>query len=110
MTSLVIAAVLFAIVVALLYVLSYGLVLLFERWQRNQRRRRALVPLARRLHELLEEAGHPPVGRTGAGRHRLAPAKSGRRSAAGRNAGHRTGRTTRDGRVRYDYDQARFSR
>jgi hypothetical protein len=104
MTLLVIAAVVCAIVVALLYFLSYGLVLLFEHLQRNYRRRKALAPLARRLHELLEEAGHPPVVRTGAGRHRLAPARSGRR----RSTGRRSTRTARNGRVRYD--EARFSR
>jgi hypothetical protein len=66
-------AALFAVGTGLLYVLSYGMVLLFEQLQRNYRRRRALIPLTRRLHELLEEAGHPPVTPSSGGRHRLAP-------------------------------------
>ncbi|HEX4722914.1 MAG TPA: hypothetical protein VH333_10395 [Pseudonocardiaceae bacterium] len=107
MTTLVIAAVLFAVLVALLYLVSYGLVLLFESWQRNQRRRRALAPITRRLHELLEEAGRPPVVRTGAGRHRLAPARS---RSARRNTSRRIGRAGGTARLRYDYDTARFSR
>ncbi|HEX9335491.1 MAG TPA: hypothetical protein VF892_06385 [Pseudonocardiaceae bacterium] len=79
MTLLAIVALVFAGVTALLYVLSYGLVLLFEHLQRNYRRRRALIPLTRRLHELLEDAGHPPVTKSGAGRHRLAQNRNGRR-------------------------------
>jgi len=92
MTLLLMVAVLFAVVTGLLYVLSYGMVLLFEHLQRNYRRRRALVPLARRLHELLEEAGHPPVTPSGAGRHRLAPARNRHRSVRAvrsrRDTGH----------------------
>ena len=79
MNLLLIVAALFAVVTGLLYVLSYGMVLLFEHLQRNYRRRRALIPLTRRLHELLEEAGHPPVTPSGAGRHRLAPAENRRK-------------------------------
>ena len=95
MTTLVIAGLIFTALVAVLYFVSYGLVVVFENWQRNLRRRRSLEPITRRLHELLEEAGHPPVVRTGAGRHRLAPARSRRRSG---------------GRLRYDYETARFTR
>jgi hypothetical protein len=81
MTLLAIAALLFAAVTVVLYFISYGLVVLFERLQQNYRRRRALLPLTRRLHDLLEEAGHEPVSRYGGGRHRLAPTKNSRRRA-----------------------------
>src|ERR1700730_1243309 len=68
-----IAVVLLAVAVGLLYAMSFGLVVLFEHLQRTYRRRRALIPLTRRLHELLAEAGHPPVVRHSGGRHRRHP-------------------------------------
>jgi hypothetical protein len=73
METIGIAVVLLAVAVGLLYAMSFGLVVLFEHLQRSYRRRRALIPLTRRLHELLAEAGHPPVVRHSGGRHRRAP-------------------------------------
>jgi hypothetical protein len=74
MDAIGIAVVLLAVAVGLLYAMSFGLVVLFEHLQRTYRRRRALIPLTRRLHELLAEAGHPPVVRHSGGRHRRQPA------------------------------------
>lgn len=74
MDAIGIAVVLLAVAVGLLYAMSFGLVVLFEHLQRTYRRRRSLIPLARRLHELLAEAGHPPVVRHSGGRHRRQPA------------------------------------
>jgi hypothetical protein len=73
MDAIGIAVVLLAVAVGLLYAISFGLVVLFEHLQRTYRRRRALIPLTRRLHELLAEAGHPPVVRHSGGRHRRQP-------------------------------------
>ncbi|HYS37262.1 MAG TPA: hypothetical protein VEO01_16720 [Pseudonocardiaceae bacterium] len=73
METIGIAVVLLAVAVGLLYAMSFGLVVLFEHLQRSYRRRRALIPLTRRLHELLAEAGHPPVVRHSGGRHRRRP-------------------------------------
>ncbi|HEY3608600.1 MAG TPA: hypothetical protein VGL06_13920 [Pseudonocardiaceae bacterium] len=73
MDTIGIAVVLLAVAVGLLYAMSFGLVVLFEHLQRTYRRRRALIPLTRRLHELLAEAGHPPVVRHSGGRHRRHP-------------------------------------
>jgi hypothetical protein len=73
MDAIGIAVVLLAVAVGLLYAMSFGLVVLFEHLQRTYRRRRALIPLTRRLHELLAEAGHPPVVRHSGGRHRRRP-------------------------------------
>jgi hypothetical protein len=73
MDAIGIAVVLLAVAVGLLYAISFGLVVLFEHLQRTYRRRRALIPLTRRLHELLAEAGHPPVVRHSGGRHRRRP-------------------------------------
>lgn len=75
MTLLVISLLTFGTIAGLLYIGSYGAVLLFENLQRQRRRRKALAPLTRRLHEMLEEAGHPPVVRNSGGRHRMAPAR-----------------------------------
>jgi hypothetical protein len=73
MDAIGIAVVLLAVAVGLLYAMSFGMVVLFEHLQRTYRRRRALIPLTRRLHELLAEAGHPPVVRHSGGRHRRHP-------------------------------------
>jgi hypothetical protein len=81
MDAIGIAVVLLAVAVGLLYAMSFGLVVLFEHLQRTYRRRRALIPLTRRLHELLAEAGHPPVARHSGGRHRRHPAGRRHRSA-----------------------------
>jgi hypothetical protein len=73
MDAIGIAVVLLAVAVGLLYAISFGLVVLFEHLQRTYRRRRALIPLTRRLHDMLAEAGHPPVVPRSGGRHRRQP-------------------------------------
>jgi hypothetical protein len=71
MTLLLISLLTFGAIAALLYIGSYGAVLLFEHLQRQHRRRKALVPLTRRLHEMLADAGRPPIVRNSGGRHRM---------------------------------------
>jgi len=75
MTLFLISAATFGAIGGLLYIGSLGAVVLFEHLQRQHRRRKALIPLTRRLHDLLEEAGRPPVVRNSGGRHRMAPAR-----------------------------------
>jgi hypothetical protein len=78
MTLLVISGIASAAVVAAIYFLSYGAVVLYEQVQRAYRRRKALEPFTRRLHELLADAGHPPVVRGSGGRHRMRAATKAR--------------------------------
>lgn len=91
MTLFLISAVTFGAFGCLLYIGSLGAVLLFEHLQRQHRRRKALVPLTRRLHELLEEAGRPPVVRNSGGRHRMAPARKRRPGQPGYRPRYRPG-------------------
>ncbi|HEX4701999.1 MAG TPA: hypothetical protein VH352_07715, partial [Pseudonocardiaceae bacterium] len=71
MITLGVAVLLLAVAIGLLYALSYGMVVLVENLVRHHRKRRVLAKLTGRLHELLAEAGHPPVRRRQGGRHRL---------------------------------------
>ncbi|HKN96629.1 MAG TPA: hypothetical protein VJX10_05905, partial [Pseudonocardiaceae bacterium] len=57
-----------------LYGVSFGVLVAIESVRRRRRRRHRLAAATLRIHQLLAEAGHPPVRRRvfGGGRHRVA--------------------------------------
>jgi hypothetical protein len=98
MITIGVAVLLVAGAISVLYALSFCMVVLVEHMLRYRRKRRAYAVLTRRLHELLADAGHPPVRRGQGGRHRL---RTGRRA----NTGSRADTTTRPGAVEEPHNQ-----
>lgn len=84
MTLLAIGALSLIGATTVLFCVAYGMVRFAEYVARCRRRRLALEPFVRRLHDLLAEHGHDPVTRRSGGRHRLTPNRNRDRVGAGR--------------------------